>query len=355
MADNSKIEWCDASWNPIKAKVRYGAADIARIKGYTSLVKIAEKNEGKVGWHCEHASTGCGDASGGGCYAEGINHRCLPAAGTGLPYDRRSRDLLEIFLDEKELLKPLKWKKPRRIFVESMSDWCATFVTDVMRDRILAVAALCPQHTFLFLTKRAKEGAEYFATIPMGDHDGASDSRLHRVACVIADVGTSKPNWNGTPTVTLEAMLRWPLPNVHLGFSAENQECFDERWSHMHQLAAAGWRVWCSAEPLLGPIDVGLAVPKMTMQGCTQCGFLDSQIRHYLHCEEPRLHQVVVGGESGPGARPMHPDWVRSLRDQCISAGVPFFFKQWGGVRKKTTGRILDGREWSEVPHGKAR
>lgn len=346
MADNSKIEWCDASWNPIKAKVRYGAADIARIKGYTSLVKIAEKNEGKVGWHCEHASTGCGDASGGGCYAEGINHRCLPAAGTGLPYDRRSRDLVEIFLDEKELLKPLKWKKPRRIFVESMSDWCATFVTDVMRDRILAVAALCPQHTFLFLTKRAKECAEYFAHHGLEHWGFWAAHAMHAIHGGTAKEASEKAASVDPP---------FPLPNVHLGFSAENQECFDERWSHMHSLAATGWQVWCSAEPLLGPIDVGLAVPKMTMQGCTQCGFLDSQIRHYLHCEEPRLHQVVVGGESGPGARPINPDWVRSLRDQCISAGVPFFFKQWGGVRKKATGRILDGREWNEVPDGKAR
>jgi len=135
MADNSKIEWCDSSWSPIRAKL---------------------KGSDRWGYHCERVSPGCKN-----CYASTMNGRMLPAWGTGLDYTVPNREKVEIFLDETELLKPLRWKKPRRIFVESMSDWCATFVTDEMRDRIMAVEALCPQHTFLFLTKRAKECAEY--------------------------------------------------------------------------------------------------------------------------------------------------------------------------------------------------
>lgn len=375
MADNTSIEWADASWSPIRACAKE-----------SMVVRGREVPAGKWGYHCERISPGCKN-----CYASTMNGRMLPAWGTGLDFTVPNREKVEIFLDETELLKPLKWKKPRRIFVESMSDWCATFVPDEMRDWILAVAALCPQHTFLFLTKRAKECAEYVATIPMGGHDGASAARVYYVAQVIAEMGRS----GGTPAATIKAMLQWPLANVHLGFSAENQEYFDERWSHMRRLAAAGWKVWVSAEPLLSAIDMREALwPKV----CEHCG-------HSGPCEHRGvLQQVVVGGESGHGARPMHAHWVESLWRQTGAAGVPFFFKQWGEfqdgsdpewkktytvlnngrfkatgeqwdretenrwpdfaprvmakVGKKAAGRLLDGREWNEIPeehHGTAR
>ena len=105
MGSKTGIEWTDSTWSPIRARVRLDAADIAGAKGYRSLVSIAEKMAGRVGQHCEHVSPGCEH-----CYAETNNHRCLPGNGTGLPYDRRSRDLVEVFVDEKVLLQPLKWK-----------------------------------------------------------------------------------------------------------------------------------------------------------------------------------------------------------------------------------------------------
>lgn len=217
-----------------------------------------------------------------------------------------------------ELLKPLKWKKPRRIFVESMSDWCATFVTDEMRDRILAVAALCPQHTFLFLTKRAKECAEYFDKLTP-----------ERIDDSIAPLANTRQEF------------QWPLDSVHLGFSAENQECFDARWAHMHQLAAVGWKVWVSAEPLLGPID--LRIP-LGANGPSEYPvefekwpegrrdeWFKMQARATYISRSNSLHQVVVGGESGHGARPCSLNWIRSIVLQCASAGVACFVKQLGG------------------------
>lgn len=270
MADNSKIEWCKATWNPIRARVKENMA-----------IRGRDVPAGKMGYHCERISPGCVN-----CYASTMNGRMLPAWGTGLDFTVPNREKVEMFLDETELLKPLKWKKPRRIFVESMSDWCATFVTDEMRDRILAVAALCPQHTFLFLTKRADRCAECFDKLTP-----------ERIDDSIAPLANTRQEF------------QWPLPNVHIGFSAENQECFDARWAHMHQLAAAGWKVWCSAEPLLGPIDM----------------------RHALNASlVTPLVQVVVGGESGHGARPMNIEWVRSIVRQCRDAEVACFVKQMG-------------------------
>lgn len=328
MADNSKIEWLagpdgskGASWGPIRAWLK------------STMIDVPPQ---RWGYHCERVSPGCKN-----CYACTMNGRRLPAWGTGLDYTVPNRDKVEIFLDEKELLKPLSWKKPRRVFPCSMTDYCATFVPDWMRNRMLAVEALCPQHTFLHLTKRAEECAEYaIDDINQMATWMEEDDLVHRL--------------NGGVTHG----TAWPLSNVWLGFSAENQECFDARWKHMRKLAAAGWKVWVSIEPMLSGVDISAALP-----GLSWC---------------------VVGGESGHGARPMHPDWARNLRDQCVAAGVPYFFKQWGewapmaehpmgkyrdhvfdagmgknGLRlgigmyrvgKKAAGRLLDGREWSEYP-----
>lgn len=291
MADNSKIEWCDSSWSPIRARAKQDM-----------VIRGREVPAGKMGYHCERISPGCVN-----CYASTMNGRMLPAWGTGLDFTVPNREKVEIFLDEEELMKPLKWKKPRRIFVESMSDWCATFVTDEMRDRILAVEALCPQHTFLHLTKRAKECAEYFNT--------GSDPVFSNCSLRYRDVlQAARRIRNRLPemwSVPISDPQRFPPRNVHLGFSAENQQYFDERWSHMRRLAAAGWKVWVSAEPLLGPIDMRQALwPKCEHRGV--------------------LQQVVVGGESGHGARPMNIAWVRSIVHQCADAEVACFVKQMG-------------------------
>jgi protein gp37 len=207
-----------------------------------------------------------------------MNGRMLPAWGTGLKYSVPNREKVEIFLDEKELMKPLKWLRPRKIFPCSMTDWMADFVTFAVEGhsayiqrKILEVAVSSPKHEFQFLTKRAKECAEWVPAL------------MNRIYGF---------NWR-------------PSSNIMIGFSAENQEYFDTRWAHMRHLAAKGWRVWVSLEPLLGGVDLGSSLP----EGLSWC---------------------VVGGESGPGARPFDLQWARSIIRQCKAAGVPCFFKQAG-------------------------
>lgn len=137
MSEHSTIEWTDSTWSPIRARLKE---------------KIGRKAKGSLGWHCEHASEGCRN-----CYAEGFNRRL----GTGLDFKPGHRDDVEIFLDEEMLLAPLRWKKPKIIFVCSMTDAFASFVRDEWLDRMFAVMALCPQHTFQVLTKRAERMREY--------------------------------------------------------------------------------------------------------------------------------------------------------------------------------------------------
>jgi protein gp37 len=300
MADNSKIEWCDSTWNPIRARAKEDM-----------VIRGREVPAGKWGYHCERISPGCTH-----CYASTMNGRMLPAWGTGLDFSVLNREKVEIFLDEEESLKPLEWKKPRRIFVESMSDWCATFVTDEVRDKILAVEALCPQHAFLHLTKRAKECAEYFNTRTPG-----ALGIQARVAFWIDKI-IQRMGWSACLSAD-DLLEEWPLPNVHLGFSAESQQYFDERWSHMRRLAEVGWKVWVSAEPLLSAIDMRAALRL--------------------------LAQVVVGGESGHGARPMDLAWVRDIVQQCKTAGVSCFVKQIGAFPVSVDIKVPNLERWRIV------
>ena len=202
---------------------------------------------------------------------------------------------------------PLKLKKSRRIFVCSMGD---LFHEDVKKDWIDAVwstMAEARQHTFQVLTKRPERMREYIL------------DRKRR---------GWKPDCN----------------NIWLGVTAENQTRADERVPILLQIPAAVRFV--SVEPMLGHINLQ--------------SFLAANELHEID-GGPRIDWVICGGETGPGARPVHPDWVRSLRDQCTSAGVPFFFKGWGDldpvfhqrIGKKAAGRLLDGREWSEFPDQK--
>ena len=279
MGATSKIEWTEATWNPIRAR---------------------NIRTGKVGWHCEHATTGCEH-----CYAEAINKRL----GTGLPFKPGHLQAgdIELFLDEAMLLAPLRWKKPRKIFVGSMTDLFASFVADAWLDRIFAVMALCPQHTFQVLTKRSMRMREYLSR----------EDLPNRLAWeVTAKVMNAwRPGWKSEAvdgpyrSRAIAAFAKWPLPNLWLGVSAERQEEADERIPLLLQTPAAVR--FLSAEPLLGPIDL----THTCMPG-------------YSTTMSANLDWVIGGGESGSNARPMHPDWARSLRDQCAAAGVPFFFKQ---------------------------
>ncbi len=277
MSSDSKIEWTDSTWNPIRAR---------------------NLKTGKVGWHCEHATTGCEF-----CYAEGFNKRL----GTGLSFKPGHRKDIEIFLDENMLTLPLRWKRPRMIFLCSMTDLFADFVPDEWIDRVFAVMALSPQHTFQVLTKRAERMRGYL-----------SMARAHPVGLEALGISLDAHIRDEKSTVGAGCILQgdiahlqtWPLPNVWLGVSAERQQEADERIPLLLQTPAA--IRFMSLEPLLGPIDLRLA---KWNEGRELSGFLD---------------WAIIGGESGPCARPMHPDWARSLKVQCEVSAVKFFFKQWG-------------------------
>jgi protein gp37 len=183
----------------------------------------------------------------------------------------------KIVLDHAALELPLKWKAPKTIFVNSMSDLFHENVPIEFIESVFLTMRRAKHHTFQVLTKRSER---------------------------LADVA---------------GKLEWP-ENVWMGVSVESQE-YLERIDHL-RLTGANVK-FLSLEPLLGPLD------KLDLKG---------------------IDWAIAGGESGPNARPMDPRWVRSIRDQCTSANVAFHFKQWGGVQKKKTGRVLDGRTWDELP-----
>jgi protein gp37 len=183
----------------------------------------------------------------------------------------------EIRVHPESLEEPLRWRSPRLVFVNSMSDLFHEDLALEFIKRVFEVMNSCPQHTFQILTKRPQIAAQF------------------------------------------SQQLRW-TPNIWIGTSVENALV-----SHrIRDLVRVRAKVrFLSLEPLLGPM------PRLPLRG---------------------VHWVIVGGESGSGARPMLADWVRQIRDRCVAQDVPFFFKQWGGVRKHRTGRQLDGRSWDQMP-----
>lgn len=299
MSANSKIEWTDASWNPVTG--------------------------------CDQISPGCAR-----CYAKTFAERFRGVKGH--PYEQG----FDLKLWPERLDLPKHWKKPRMIFVNSMSDWLHKDVPDEFIFKMLDVMVIdAPWHTYQLLTKRAERLPDLM--------------RWYLYSRRRED----NPAW-------------W-LRNLWIGVSVENQKYANERIPHLLQTPAA--IRWVSCEPLLGPI--------------TLHPWLVSQVSTNDLSTIPPLNWVVVGGESGHGARPMHPDWARSIRDQCQEAGVPFFFKQWGEfsllsepqkrsvlvhpdgrlltakeawaegteevvrmirLGKNKSGRLLDGQEWSQYP-----
>lgn len=329
---------------------------------------------------CSRVSEGCGSSRGGGCYAEGIAARF---SGLGQPYEglarfvgHKPRWTGEVSFHEYILLAPLKRKKPTTYFVNSMSDLFHEKVKDEWLDKAFAVMALTPHHTYQILTKRPERMLKYCLS-------------LQRIRVpfyrAIEDLVPLGKEW-----IADEAKIRFEkngdaLPNVHLGVSVEDQKTADERIPLLLNTPAAVR--WISAEPLLGLVELARRINVMG-------GYLTNYLSGY-HVDrgntdddgramfdghewtEGKLDWVVVGGESGPPARPMSPVWVRNIRDQCIAAEVPFFFKQWGEyvsvsevagpgehyyfddgatvrrVGKKAAGRTLDGRTWDEFPEAK--
>lgn len=319
MSKGSAIEWTDSSWNPIRARRRLPDGKVL------------------IGWHCTHASEGCRN-----CYAEGFNLRL----GTKLPYKPGHERDIEIYLDEKMLVEPLRWVKPQKIFVGSMTDIFADFVTDAWLDQLFAVMALCPQHVFQVLTKRPERMRAYFEGPSHFRHPRylgrGREIAIDEVATPLAfKINRDRPasRWVHSPFGGCEAGL--PLPNVWLGTSVEDQATAGERIPHL--LVAPAAVRFLSCEPLLGVVDlteIDLAQAEALEK--EPSGLISVDALTGLHADgeglvdgvygtpDPHIDWVICGGESGAKARPMHPDWARGLRDQCAEAGVPFFFKQWG-------------------------
>jgi len=298
MADKTHIEWTEATWNPLAG--------------------------------CTAVSPGCDR-----CYAARDASGRLVHLPLYAGLAKAGVFTGEVRLAPERLDQPLRWRKPRRIFVNSMSDLFHEKVPDEYIARVFATMAAAEQHTFQVLTKRH---GRMRALLSSEQFQGAVQGlRLDLV-------GLTLP-W-----------AKWPLPNVWLGVSAEDQHWADIRIPVLLDTPAAVR--WISAEPLLGPIE---------LQWCAGINAIEQDwIAGGTGAAHPFLDWVVVGGESGPGARPIHPDWAGDLRDQCTGAGVPFLFKQWGEwchqdqlapdvwarirVGKKAAGRLLDRRTWDEYP-----
>lgn len=333
MSDNSSIEWTDATWNVVTG--------------------------------CVEVSPGCDH-----CYAKTFAERWR-----GVPGHHFEQGF-DVVLRPERLDLPLRWKKPRRVFVNSMSDLFHEAVPDEFIVEVFARMWWSPAHTFQVLTKR----------------HGRMRSLVPRIEAHLRE------RERDLTLVDCPTPLVWPLPNVWLGVSVENQQWADIRIPALLDTPAAVR--WISAEPLLGPVDLSRWLVSRPAWGpeypepTSPMGLLVQDL-----VDVPALSWVVAGGESGPGARPMHPDWARGLRDQCTSASVPFFMKQFGQyapvedrpdgrdvwvaldgstrpylyddgftrtsggdfrsgdevlVRrwgsKHAAGRLLDGREWNEYP-----
>ncbi|MFH5231908.1 DUF5131 family protein [Antrihabitans spumae] len=268
----TSIEWTDVTWNPTTG--------------------------------CTKVSPGCDH-----CYAETLAERFR---GTPGHYYENGFD---VQLRPDKLEEPLRWKKPRRVFVNSMSDLFHKDIPDEYIAQVFAVMAVASQHTFQVLTKRHARMRSLLS----------SDTFIDEVFAASVEFG-GESDW---------ATSDWPLPNVWLGVSAENQQWADARIPVLLDTPAAVRFV--SAEPLLGPINLCNCYPG----GVSPSTYEGPQEHCNVHGRAP-LAWLIVGGESGRGARPMHPDWARSIRDQCESAGVAFLFKQWGEWEQDVT-RYITG------------
>lgn len=335
MADGTAISWAEATWNVITG--------------------------------CEVLSPGCKR-----CYAMRLAGGRLKNhwSRQGLTVDTKAGPVWtgEVRYNPEWLDQPLRWSRPRMIFVAAHSDIGHPGILEEWRDCIFAVAALRPDHIFLVLTKRPDVLGAYLAHPTTPGRVFAHAMRL--------GVKTRRTRDPNAVHATAQRISNWPLPNVWVGASAEDQPHLDERLPHLLTLPAV--LHWLSIEPMLGPVDIGHAVGWR--------GFSNG-----FDPLEQRISWVIAGGESQDSDRPIDPRWVRSLRDQCQAAGIAFHFKQWGDWRPLETtdrniaarlepsirsrletngipvseidmikvgaaaaGRMLDGRIWDEFPHTRA-
>jgi protein gp37 len=281
---------------------------------------------------CSVVSPGCHH-----CYARAMAARF---SGPGKPYhglavmtEHGPQWTGDVRLLHKHLTDPLKWRRHRRVFVNSMSDLFHEGLSDGDIDRVFAVMAICathdtrPAHTFQILTKRAARMRKYISA-PIGD----LRNRLGTIAGQMMDDGDG---WHDS----VGCHMPWPLPNVWLGVSAEDQPRADERIPELLDTPAAVRFV--SYEPALGPVSLW--------------AYLKGEIRDRPLTElgsspMPGLNWVICGAESGPGARAFNPDWARAVLDECERAGVAFFYKQDARNGHKLSTPELDGKRWVQFP-----
>jgi protein gp37 len=277
MSTATKIEWTEATWNPTTG--------------------------------CDRISPGCDH-----CYALTLAKR-LKAMGQpkyqrdGDP--RTSGPGFGVTVHEDVVEEPLRWRRPRRVFVNSMSDVGHARVPAWFVARIFAVMALSPQHSFQVLTKRPGRLASML---------GREEFRDGKVWPAVEELLVGRPGLAERLGGRIRGPFSWPLSNVWVGASIESDEyCW--RADELRRVPAAV--KFLSLEPLLGPL------PSLDLAG---------------------IDWVIVGGESGPDYRPLDLDWVRDIRDRCVRLRLAMFFKQVGGVTPKAGGRLLDGRTWDEFP-----
>lgn len=294
MGNKTEIAWTDSTWSPTRG--------------------------------CSRISDGCGGPNHqGGCYAEKIAARFSdpgqPFHGFAVRTPHGGAWTGKVELVESMLDVPLRWKKGRRIFVDSMSDLMHENLPDEAIDRVFQVIQRTPQHVYQILTKRTERMRRYFAALTC-DND--------RYRPVVRRRGWSaRDPRDGDRVMLLDEGQTWPLQNVWLGTSVENQAAADERIPLLLETPAAVRFLSC--EPLLGRIDLDRVY--LATQGVTWVDW------------------VITGAESGRNARPCDIDWIRGLRDQCVGAGVPFFLKQFADASgHKIPSPMLDGRQWLEFP-----
>lgn len=311
----SKIEWTGQTLNPIRAQ---------------------RKDNGRTGTYCQKVSPGCKN-----CYAESFNGRCLPRNGTGLEYTVPNADLVDIYLDDEILRQPLRRTKPTTYFVCSMTDLFGDFVPDELIDYVFAMMAVSGGHTFQVLTKRADRMQRYMA----------------RLSNSINPIETAARAFGCTFNFKGIGLLPWPIPNIWLGVSVENQQYADERIPLLLDTPAAVRFI--SYEPALGPVDfmypstIWPGGPPMCCNG-QDCGCYGSPV------EPPLIYGidwVIVGGESGPGARFFDVSWANSVVRQCNESGVAVFVKQLGRLPVDSDGCAINlsdkkGGDMSEWPEG---
>jgi protein gp37 len=316
MADHSGIEWTEATWNVVTG--------------------------------CTRVSDGCDH-----CYIE----RTPPFRIAGRRFDHPGvGGTTGVVLHPDRLGLPLRWRRPRRVFVNSMSDLFHDAVPDGFIAQVWNVMAHCPQHVFQILTKRHARMRSWVTR--WADHDDGpigdglpplprgpkavrsvyTSGRAQLFADMLDSMGDPPPGCAYPLYDWAEGQRWWPsvLPNVWLGVSVENQQWADTRIPALLDTPAAVR--WLSCEPLLGPVDLSRYL--WLTSGSTAGPFRDHAGRRrfgggvggqaFTSIPAGGLHWIVVGGESGPGARPMHPRWAEALLDQCHDAGVPYFFKQSG-------------------------